>query len=114
MSILDKRPAPWRTDHGQWIVQRETGTPIVDANGEMVCATFEDETEAHHRLIVAAPELLAALKCQVLARRDEGAESAGLRESEALIARIEGLANKPDIAIVNGTTIRKGGDVSSS
>ena len=42
------------------------------------------------RLREQRDELLAALKVQVLARRDNGDESAGLRVAEALIARIEG------------------------
>lgn len=56
-----KHPGPWRLDDKRWLVQRECDLPIVDNNGEMVCATWEEESEEHVRLILAAPELLAAL-----------------------------------------------------
>lgn len=94
-SILDKHPAPWTQSTPQ---SCDSGRPqcLCDANGDAVVSVYRCEQplefpdEETKRLILAAPELLAALKCQVLARRDEGTESAGLRGAEALIARVEG------------------------
>lgn len=98
MSILDKHPAPWR--------HREEFGDILDANGEIV-ATAENgcglNLMAAYRLILAAPELLAALNaCPWLPRNetrlpngmivpgDYKKTSAWLDAAEALIARIEG------------------------
>ena len=73
-----KHPGPWKYDFGD----------IYDANNEHV-GHFVDSGGVRS-LILSAPELLDHLKMHVLARRDEGAESEGLRDSEELIARIEG------------------------
>lgn len=52
-------PGPWRVDYSQGIITQE-GAPIA-----YVCDDYSDTPSPDARLIVAAPELLAALKAML-------------------------------------------------
>jgi hypothetical protein len=82
VSILDKHPAPWTME-----TKRDEGAKagdVFNANGVHVVLGIESFwDEGAKRLILAAPELLAALKrVEEYGRLDE--------DARALIARIEG------------------------
>lgn len=95
MSIIDKHPAPWRYDNN-------TGS-ILDSKGALVVSEIwmgsqgpeddngmptEDTSTEVMRLVLAAPELLAALK-GVLELDDVSDCDASVANARALIARIE-------------------------
>jgi hypothetical protein len=75
VNILDKHPAPWK----------ETNGGITDARKHTVGAVFNVQGNLElKRLILAAPELLAALKAVL------GGEPGARTPAHAIIARIEG------------------------
>lgn len=93
MSIFDKHPAPWtippKSDEGA------IAGDVFDANGMQVIFGVEAFCDDHSkRLVLAAPELLAALKdvhddCPDT--KDEATWKSERRaEALALISRIEG------------------------
>lgn len=80
MTILDKHPAPWAFD--------EEIHQLEDANGIVIAIELYPPLAP---LILAAPELLAALKeAVVLIKREVADRDAVVIPAEALIARIEG------------------------
>jgi hypothetical protein len=90
MSIVNKHPAPWRlTPNGTSIVDGtcKIGDECFD-EGHIVTVTSSEDLRFSNgdvkRLILAAPELLAALKAVL------GGEPGARTPAHALIARIEG------------------------
>jgi hypothetical protein len=82
VSIIDKHPAPWK----------ETNGGITDARKHTVGAVFNVQGNLElKRLILAAPEMLAALKACVEHLVSEDRKGANVvSNAESLIARIEG------------------------
>jgi hypothetical protein len=92
MSIVNKHPAPWTP------MRHGPECTAYDANGVLVCEIGDGEPDREdlQRLILAAPELLAALKDVLENPVDTddpepfGAGADAATDARALIARIEG------------------------